>query len=141
MNPLLRPVAARREDLAALEEERAEKIAARNSRMMSLYASGVPTARIAEAASMTPASVRKISGQQGVARGDARAVTEADEVNLEWLRRLLLAVDKLDAQIAAAHDARNAAILAASADGVPHQTIANAAGIGRARVSRLVSEA
>ena len=90
---------------------------------------------------MTPASVRKISGQQGVARGDARAVTEADEVNLEWLRRLLLAVDKLDAKIAAAHDARNAAILAASADGVPHQTIANAAGIGRARVSRLVSEA
>lgn len=136
----LRTIADKRESLAAINEEREEKIAARNARIVSLYRSGVPAARISEAASMTASYVRKLASDAGVEREPDRPVTDADEVNLEWLRRLLHTIGVIDNRIAVVHESRNSAILAAAAEGVPHQVLAKTAGVGRSRVSRLINE-
>lgn len=136
----LRTIAEKRESLTAINEEREEKIAARNARILSLYRSGVPSARIAEAASITASYVRKLASDAEAERGPDRPVTDADEVNLEWLRRLIRTIGMIDRRIAEVHDSRNGAILAAAAEGVSHQVLAETAGVGRSRVSRLVNE-
>lgn len=135
----LRTISNARDSIAGVEEERKEKVEARNARLLSMYGSGVPTNRIAEAAGMTQSSVRKIATARNVGRDKERAVTDADEVNLDWLRRVVRSIAELDRQRSEFHDARNRGILAAAADGVPHQTLADTAGVSRPRVSRLVN--
>lgn len=138
--PNLRPITVARDTIASIQEELAEKVAARNARLIALYIAGVPTKRIAEAAGMTQSSVRKIATGRGAVRASERPVTAADEVNLDWLRRVVKSAMDLDRQLDEVHTVRNRAILAAAADGVPLQTIADTAGVSRPRVSRLVNE-
>lgn len=141
MSDYLQAISESRAVIDALDAEREEKIQARNDRLLRLFASGVPTARLAAATNMTESSVRKIATLNGVRRAGVREVLAGDEVNLDWLRRLRTTVDGIDARIAAAHADRDAAVIAASREGTPQTTIADVAGVGRSRISRIINEA
>lgn len=141
MSDHLQDISESRAVIDALEEERAEKIQARNARLLRMFASGIPTARLATATGMTESSVRKIAALNSAQREEVREVRDGDEVNLDWLHRLRATVDNIDARIAAAHEDRNASIIAASREGIFHSIIADVAGVGRPRIARIVNEA
>ncbi len=52
-------------------------------------------------------------------------------------RRLLREVRRTAAALATAKAERNTAIVAAAANGIPHEDIANAAGVSRGRVGQI----
>lgn len=141
MSDHLQDISESRIIIDALEEERAEKMQARNARLLRMFASGIPTARLATATGMTESSVRKIAALNNAQREEVREVRDGDEVNLDWLHRLRATIDNIDARIAAAHEDRNASIIAASREGIFHSIIADVAGVGRPRIARIVNEA
>lgn len=134
-------IAAARATIDELVEEREQKVEARNARIARLYKAGLSGDTLADVGGITASYVRKLADTTRKERGsDRKELTDSDHVHLSWVRTVVASIESLDAAIAAERSKRNQVILAAAADGLPHQELAEAAGVGRSWVTRLVNE-
>lgn len=134
-------IAAARTTIDELVEEREQKVDARNARIARLYKAGVSGDTLADVGGITSSYVRKLADTTRKERGaDREELTDSDHVHLSWVRTVVASIESLDKAIASERSKRNRIILSAVANGTSHQELAEAAGVGRSWVSRLVNE-